>query len=126
LIGHAGQATDRQYIDRDFEALGPLKARVASYGFAFAPATVFDKSYGLLVSAELDSDPKYIPFLLGAGIRVLSVYPKFLPNIQKLISNLRISDAKTHAERLLAENSLKGTEAVLQRSKRIFGINEAG
>lgn len=59
LIGDTGQAIDRQYANRVFEMLGPLKGQVASYGCAFAPATVFDKSHGLLVSAEIDTNSEY-------------------------------------------------------------------
>ena len=69
-------------------------------------------------------DPKFIPFLLGIGIRILSIYPKFLPSIQKLLSNLKLSDAKSYAERLLAENFLKGTGEVLQHLKKTFDFNE--
>jgi phosphotransferase system enzyme I (PtsP) len=75
------------------------------------------------VCGELAHDPKFIPFLLGIGIRVLSVYPKFLPAVQKIICHLKISDAELYAERLLAENSLKGTGEVLQRSTGTFGFN---
>jgi phosphotransferase system enzyme I (PtsP) len=76
------------------------------------------------VCGEMAHDPKFIPFLLGIGIRILSIYPKFLPSIQKIISNLKLSDAKSYAERLLAENSLKGTGEVLQHLKKTFDFNE--
>ncbi|NNL77479.1 MAG: GAF domain-containing protein, partial [Desulfobacterales bacterium] len=59
LIGDTGQAIDRQYADRAIEMRGPLKGQVASYGCAFAPATVFDKSHGLLVSVEIDTNSDY-------------------------------------------------------------------
>jgi phosphotransferase system enzyme I (PtsP) len=76
------------------------------------------------VCGELAHDPKYIPFLLGIGIRALSVYPKFLPSVQKIICNLKLSDAESYAEQLLEENSLKGTGEVLQRLTRAFGFNK--
>ncbi|MGB9439921.1 MAG: hypothetical protein WCB15_18380, partial [Desulfobacterales bacterium] len=66
---------------------------------------------------------KYIPFLLGIGIRDLSVYPKFLPSVQKIINNLKISDADIYADQLLAENSLKGIGEVLQRLPSTFFFN---
>ena len=68
--------------------------------------------------------PARIP--LGIGIRALSVYPKFLPAVQKIICNLKLSDAKSYAEQLLAKDSLKGTGEVLQRLTRTFGFNETG
>ena len=52
-----------------------------------------DHNKEISVCGELAHEPKYIPFLLGIGIRALSVYPKFLPSVQKIISNLKISDA---------------------------------
>ncbi|MGD8262938.1 MAG: phosphoenolpyruvate--protein phosphotransferase [Desulfobacterales bacterium] len=76
------------------------------------------------VCGELAHDTQYIPFLLGIGIRTLSVYPKFLPSVQKIISNCKLSDAKSFAEQLLSENSLKGTEEVLQRLTKEFDFNE--
>jgi phosphotransferase system enzyme I (PtsP) len=67
------------------------------------------------VCGELAHEPNYIPFLLGIGIRALSVYPKFLPSVQKIISNLKLSDAKLYADRLLAETTLKGADNTLNR-----------
>jgi phosphotransferase system enzyme I (PtsP) len=75
------------------------------------------------VCGELAHDPKYIPFLLGIGIRTLSVYPRFLPAVQKKICSLKISDAKLFAEQLLAEISLEGTGEILRRSTGAFGFN---
>ena len=36
-----------------------IKGQVASSGYAFAPATIFDKSYGALVSVAIDTETKY-------------------------------------------------------------------
>ncbi|MGD8290140.1 MAG: phosphoenolpyruvate--protein phosphotransferase [Desulfobacterales bacterium] len=76
------------------------------------------------ICGELAHEPKYIPFLLGIGIRTLSVYPRFLPSVQKIIKNFKISDADIYAEQLLAENSLKGIGEVRQRlPSTFFSIN---
>jgi phosphotransferase system enzyme I (PtsP) len=95
-----------------------IKGQVASPGYAFAPATMFDKSHGALVSVEIDTETKYslsdIPFLLGIGVRILSVYPKFLPSVQKAISGLTIDDAQLYAGRLLSETTLKGIREALK------------
>lgn len=53
-------------------------------------------------------EPDYIPFLLGIGLRSLSVDPKFLPVVQERIQNLIISDAEAHAKALLSETTIKG------------------
>jgi phosphotransferase system enzyme I (PtsP) len=82
-----------------------------------------DHNKEISICGELAHDPKYIPFLLGIGIRALSVYPKFLPSVQKIINNLKISDADIYADQLLAENSLKGIGEVLQRLPSTFFFN---
>jgi len=117
-------------------AVDRTNAKVAEYFQPYHPAVV--RSLAKIVSiarcrnkeisicGELAHDSNYIPFLLGIGIRALSVYPKFLPAVQKIIYKLRLSDAKLYAERLLAENSLKGTGEVLRHSTGTFGFNETG
>jgi phosphotransferase system enzyme I (PtsP) len=70
------------------------------------------------VCGELAHDPEFIPFLLGIGIRNFSLYPKFLPAVQKTIGDLKVSDAKVYASRLLAQNFISGTKEVLNRLSR--------
>jgi phosphotransferase system, enzyme I, PtsP len=78
------------------------------------------------VCGELAHDPNYIPFLLGIGIRSLSVDPSFLPAVQKAIKGIRISDAKIYAKRLLTEDFLQGSAEVQLQFKDKFGYNKAG
>ncbi len=51
-------------------------------------------------------ESKYIPFLLG--IRMLSIDPQFLPEMQKRISSLKMSAAISHAKLVLSETTVKG------------------
>ncbi|MGD2268792.1 MAG: phosphoenolpyruvate--protein phosphotransferase [Desulfobacterales bacterium] len=67
----------------------------------------------LSVCGEMAHETDYIPFLLGIGIRSLSVYPGFLPGIQKFIASLRLSDAETFAKRLLSETTVTGVRKAL-------------
>ena len=60
------------------------------------------------VCGELAHEKEYIPFLLGIGVRILSVYPKFLPSVQNIISSLTISEAEAYAQRLLSEATIQG------------------
>ena len=92
----------------------------------FKSAAAFPGNKEISVCGELAHNQKYIPFLLGIGIRALSVYPKFLPSVQKTIGNLKFSDAKFYAEQLLTKNSLKGTGEIMQRLTRTFGFNPPG
>lgn len=59
LTGHAAQAGSKQDADRFLEPSGSFTGQVASFGFAFAPAMVFDKSHGLLVSVETGAESRY-------------------------------------------------------------------
>ena len=107
---------------------------VAGYFKPFHPAVL--RSLAKIVSAarsrnkeisvcgELAHDFSYIPFLLGIGIRILSMYPKFLPAVQKVVWKLRLSDARLYAEQLLAQDSLKAIRAVRQHFTRTFGFND--
>jgi hypothetical protein len=47
-----------------------------------------------------------------------------LPAVQKNISDLKISDAKIYAKRLLSENFLVGAEEVLTRLTRKFRLDD--
>ncbi len=67
----------------------------------------------LSVCGEMAHEPQYIPFLLGIGVRILSVYPKFLPGVQNIISALKLSDAETYAKRLLSETTISGVRKAL-------------
>jgi phosphotransferase system enzyme I (PtsP) len=67
----------------------------------------------LSVCGEMAHEPAYIPFLLGIGVRILSVYPSFLPSIQKFISALKLSDDETFAKRLLSETTISGVRKAL-------------
>ncbi len=55
------------------------------------------------VCGSMSSDEKYIKFLLGIGLRVLSVNPSHLPRIQKVINSIAISDAQAYATELVSQ-----------------------
>jgi phosphotransferase system enzyme I (PtsP) len=74
------------------------------------------------VCGELAHDLRYIPFLLGIGIRKVSIYPKFLPAVQKTIGNFKLSDAKIYANRLLKQNFLTGSKEALKHLSRKYGL----
>ncbi len=65
------------------------------------------------VCGEMAHEKDYIPFLLGVGVRILSVDPQFLPAVQQTISNLKMSDARDYAETMLAQTHIKGAAQVL-------------
>ncbi len=53
------------------------------------------------VCGEMASDPRFVPFLLGLGIKELSVSSRFLPIIRKVVQNITLSDAKEVAKKVL-------------------------
>ena len=66
------------------------------------------------ICGEMAHDPDYIPFLLGVGIRTLSVDPQFLPSVQKIISALSMKKATTYAKRMLAQTRVRDAAKVLK------------
>jgi hypothetical protein len=49
-----------------------------------------------------------------------------LPAVQKTIGNLKLSDAKIYANRLLGQNYLTGAKEVVKRFSKTYGFNEKG
>lgn len=73
---------------------------------------------GVSVCGEMAHEPEYIPFLLGVGMRHLSVDPRFLPEVQQTIMNLNMADAQRHAKKLLEQTCIKDARGVLQAWKQ--------
>ncbi len=68
------------------------------------------------VCGEMAHDRTLIPFLVGVGVRSFSVDPQFLGEIQKTISGLDSAAVERFAQRLLAEDTVAGVKAALQRA----------
>ena len=69
---------------------------------------------GLSVCGEMAFDRDLMPFLLGIGIRTLSVDPQHLPGLQRRIVEIGIDEAEAYAGRLLAEPSLAGVQRAVR------------
>ncbi len=101
--------------------------RVARYYAAHHPAVLRalsrvvraakKKDKDISVCGEMAHETIHLPFLLGIGIRRLSVDPQFLPALQEGISRISIPDAEKYAEALLAQSSLKGIQTVMEDGK---------
>jgi phosphotransferase system enzyme I (PtsP) len=70
-------------------------------------------------------EPAYIPFLLGIGVQNFSVYPTFLPSVQKIIGRITMSDARTYADQLLAETTLMGVRETMTRLSKAHHLDES-
>ena len=65
------------------------------------------------ICGEMAHEEEFIPFLLGIGVPTLSVDPQFLPTIQEQVLRLNMADARHHAGRLLAEDTLRGVRELM-------------
>lgn len=66
-----------------------------------------EKSIDLSVCGDIASDPFIIIFLIGIGVRKLSLNPRLLGNIQERISSLKMKDARKIAEKTLSMGTTK-------------------
>ncbi len=66
------------------------------------------------ICGEMAHEPAYIPFLIGIGIRVLSIAPQFLPSVQKTICSLSLPVAEDYASRLLSASTLRTTRDIIE------------
>ena len=86
-------------------------------GIAKIAEAAYANGIEISVCGEMAHEKEYIPFLLGVGIRILSVDPQFLPMVQKTIMNLSMADAVEYAKRMLSETTVKGAKKVLESWK---------
>jgi phosphotransferase system enzyme I (PtsP) len=59
------------------------------------------------------SQEPYLLFLLGIGIRVLSMDPNYLPRAQKAISKIELAEAKAIAEDVLSKTRVTDIADIL-------------
>lgn len=64
----------------------------------------------LSICGEMANNDKYIPFLIGIGLRKLSIEPRRLPDIQKFINSLTISEAEKISLKLLSLSKISEIE----------------
>ena len=55
------------------------------------------------ICGDMASRETYLPFLLGIGVRVLSMAPGYLPRVQKAISKIDLAEAQASAEKMLSQ-----------------------
>jgi len=69
----------------------------------------------IAVCGEMGHEVEYLPFLLGIGLRTLSVDPQYLPVLRQRIAQIHLSDAENHARLLLEQDSLADAFRVLNK-----------
>jgi len=65
------------------------------------------------VCGEMAHDVRYVPFFLGLGIRILSVDPHYLPEVQQCVSGWSEEEASVYAASLLRESRIQAIERLL-------------
>ena len=68
----------------------------------------------ICVCGEVAHDPDYIPFLLGIGVRRLSLDPQFLPGVQKCVAAVDIAESEKKARALLACSTRSCVQKILE------------
>jgi phosphotransferase system enzyme I (PtsP) len=66
------------------------------------------------ICGDLAADVKLLPFLLGIGLRKLSVDMVHAPTLERSLGKIRMADAQKHAQELLKYGRLDQVEAVLE------------
>jgi len=97
-------------------AVDRTNEKVADFYLPHHPAVlrsikkIVDAAYqhdiGLSICGDMAHDTKYLPFLLGIGIRVLSLNPIYLPKMQAAIAKISIKEASRMAETLLSQKKV--------------------
>jgi len=73
-----------------------------------------DQGIPVTVCGQMSSDPKYIPLLLGMGLRSLSVTPMAVPEVKDVIGHLSLADAEAIAEHAMTLDVARDVENYLR------------
>ncbi len=71
------------------------------------------KGIDVSICGDMAKDEKYIPFLLGIGIRTFSVDPVFIPKIKNTISQISVKGSESYAKKLLSKNRISEIESII-------------
>jgi phosphotransferase system enzyme I (PtsI) len=72
------------------------------------------------VCGQMGSDPKFVPLLVGIGLRQFSVTPQSIPSIKELIRNMNLSDAEEIARHASQLELARDIESYLRGEVRRF------
>ncbi len=72
----------------------------------------------LSVCGNVSSDKGMLYFMTGAGIRIFSLQPRHLPEVQKFMMSLDMEKARQDAEKMLEARTLRDVENILSE---VFG-----
>jgi len=78
-------------------------------GLARAAATALRHQREVSVCGDMAHDARFVPYLLGIGVRKFSLNARYLPRIQERIAATDLEAARQFAAKLLCESSATGT-----------------
>ncbi|MBQ3809394.1 MAG: phosphoenolpyruvate--protein phosphotransferase [Kiritimatiellae bacterium] len=74
------------------------------------------------VCGEMGRDPRYMPFLIGIGVRTFSLEPAQIPRCQELVSRCTVPACEAYARDLLSMSTVADIEARIDEfSRATFG-----
>ena len=63
------------------------------------------------ICGDMAHDPRYIPFLVGVGVRKFSLDARYLPKVQRALSDLSVVDAERLADEILSCSSIEAVSS---------------
>ena len=69
------------------------------------------------ICGDMASDPRFLPFLLGIGLRTLSVDSRYLPKLHESLSNITLKQTEQLAKELLKESTV-------ERTSQLMGVDQ--
>ncbi len=82
-----------------------------------------DSQVPVSVCGEVAHQKDFVPFLIGIGIRRLSVDPQFLPVLQRSICTMYVTRAEEYARQMLSASTFAEVEQV--RKEWAWGSDSA-
>jgi phosphotransferase system enzyme I (PtsP) len=77
-----------------------------------------DHGKPISVCGEMSHDETMVPFLLGIGIRRLSLDPQFMPAVHRTISGISLAECQERARKMTAAGSIQAVRTILAESTR--------
>jgi phosphotransferase system enzyme I (PtsP) len=71
------------------------------------------------VCGDMALNPEMLKFLIGIGIRKISIDPQQIPRIQKYVQELHTEEARRHARKLLRFGTLREVNAFLAETRPV-------
>ena len=78
-------------------------------------AEAIERPMTIAVFTKNSTNPAYAAFLIGIGVRTLSLDARYIPKVQEALLALKVASASVAAERLLSCVTIAEVEAQLGR-----------